>query len=120
MLDREAPGGLIKYKPHTPLSVASSLPPVKRTIFFTKTASTDGDLISGLGITSQTFGLDKIIKFRARFSFKYSPPRIFCLKGTVARFIREKLVNSVTEIKNQLLGKGKRLRVAREYTKGAF
>lgn len=51
MLDQAAPGGLIKYNPHS--YVARLLPPVKRAIFFTKTASTD-ELISALSVRSQT------------------------------------------------------------------
>lgn len=56
MLDQAAPGGLIKYNPHSPLHVAPLLPPVKRAIFFTKTTSPD-ELISGLTVRSQ--GLDR-------------------------------------------------------------
>lgn len=51
MLDQAAPGGLIKYNPHS--HVARLLPLVKRAIFFTKTASTD-ELISGLSVRNQT------------------------------------------------------------------
>lgn len=59
MLDQAAPGGLIKYNP-LPLhsNVARLLPPVKRAIFFTKTASTD-ELISGLSVKSQTMNIVK-------------------------------------------------------------
>lgn len=66
MLDQAAPGGLIKYNPHS--HVARLLPPVKRAIFFTKTISSD-KLISSLSVRSQT--RSSIVKCWKIFQSRY-------------------------------------------------
>lgn len=75
MLDQAAPGGLIKYNPHS--HVAQLLPPVKRAIFFTETTSPD-ELISGLSVRSQS----RRISLNVRKYFNQNVVQHFARFGT--------------------------------------